>query len=98
MAVNDNEAHARQEALLAAQTPLVLIGTAARVRSLLPRFPTLLDAVQMVVVDEVDEVLRLPGRYAPLAKLAERARHPKQSELLLNELVLKNGKARKTSV
>lgn len=88
--VNDNTTHLAQEDKLSFDTPAVLIGTASRVRAIADKFPHLLDDLKMLVIDEADRVLDLATRYVTEKEKLVREKNPKQSILLLNQLIKKD--------
>ncbi|KAI7883500.1 P-loop containing nucleoside triphosphate hydrolase protein [Lichtheimia hyalospora FSU 10163] len=65
--------------------PHTLIGTPARLVDCIGRIPThLLDCI---IIEEADQALRLPTRYAPLKKQKKRAANPKPTQILVDQLL-----------
>ncbi|KAJ8659369.1 hypothetical protein O0I10_004729 [Lichtheimia ornata] len=67
--------------------PHTLIGTPGRLVDCMDRIPThLLDCI---IIEEADQALRLPTRYAPLKKQKKRAANPKPTQVLVDQLLSK---------
>lgn len=65
--------------------PHTLIGTPGRLVDCIDRIPThLLDCI---IIEEADQALRLPSRYAPLKKQRKRASNPKPTQVLVDQLL-----------
>lgn len=66
--------------------PHTVVGTPARILDLVSqgRLPTA--SLQRLVLDEADQALSLPKRYATVRQQQQRASHPKPTELLLDRL------------
>jgi len=67
--------------------PHVLVATPTRLWSLLERGILDLSGIETLVLDEVDHLIRLPGRYASQKEIYNRDRHPKPGELALREII-----------
>ncbi|SAM04128.1 hypothetical protein [Absidia glauca] len=61
----------------------VIVDTAARLSDASPTLTT----IDRIVLDEADQALRLPKRYATLRQQQQRQLHPKPAQLLLTDLM-----------
>ncbi|KAJ1926698.1 hypothetical protein IWQ60_003584 [Tieghemiomyces parasiticus] len=75
----DPEAQAR---VLATTTPWLLIATPQRLQEIPATARPRLDRLRWLVLDEVDHLLSLPRRFAPVRQRNIRRKHPKGAELL----------------
>nr|KAJ3421281.1 hypothetical protein HK105_004027 [Polyrhizophydium stewartii] len=78
---------ADQEALLRRVTPRILIGTPARLLELHTKGAFSSARLQTLVVDEVDRIVEVPKRFAPLRERFKRLRHPLAGESLIGRIV-----------
>ncbi|KAG2210016.1 hypothetical protein INT47_003452 [Mucor saturninus] len=68
------------------QIPHTVVGTPARILDLVSQGKLPLHGLQRLVLDEADQALSLPKRYATVRQQQQRASHPKPAELLLDAL------------
>lgn len=66
--------------------PHTVVGTPGRILDLVTQGRLPMHALQRLVLDEADQALSLPKRYATVRQQQQRASHPKPAELLLDEL------------
>ena len=66
----------------------VVVGTAKQLAKALSKAKGL--KVQSLVLDEVDRLLMLPGKYATVKEQERRAKHPRPALLLLQDAVARN--------
>ncbi|KAI9244032.1 P-loop containing nucleoside triphosphate hydrolase protein [Phascolomyces articulosus] len=69
-----------------------LIGTPAHLLDSINTIP--IHNIDCIVIEEADQALRLPTRYAPLKKQKKRASNPKPTETLVNHLLQLNTNTR----
>ena len=65
--------------------PHTLIGTPARLLDSINTLP--IHHIDCIVIEEVDQALRLPTRYAPLKKQKKRASNPKPAQSLVDHIL-----------
>ncbi|CAO3641544.1 unnamed protein product [Cunninghamella blakesleeana] len=65
----------------------IIVDTPAHLLQQLNENKDYLKGIQRIVIDEVDQALRLPKRYAPLKQQKLRQSHPKPTQLLLESLL-----------
>lgn len=66
--------------------PHTVVGTPGRVLDLVSQGKLPMQALERLVLDEADQALSLPKRYATARQQQKRAAHPKPAELLLDQL------------
>ncbi|KAF9429739.1 hypothetical protein BGZ94_009638 [Podila epigama] len=71
---------------LARVLPHVLVATPVRLWDLVERGVLDLSGIETLALDEVDHLIRLPGRYASQKQIKVRNAHPKPTELALREI------------
>ncbi|RUS18589.1 P-loop containing nucleoside triphosphate hydrolase protein [Endogone sp. FLAS-F59071] len=74
---------ARQQEDLAAHVPHVVVGTPTRVLDMVKSGALDVTGLRTIVLDEVDQALKLPKRFATQQKIRLRKMHPKPAEQLL---------------
>ncbi|CAG8564167.1 774_t:CDS:2 [Ambispora leptoticha] len=67
--------------------PHLLVGTATRIEEIVNERKVDFKFLNTLVLDEADHLLRLPGKHAPLRRIANRDKHPKPAELLTREIM-----------
>ncbi|KAG0262759.1 hypothetical protein DFQ27_002125 [Actinomortierella ambigua] len=92
LTVSSPAAHEAQITQLAKTLPHVLVATPSRLWTLLQQGVLDLSMIETLVLDEVDHLVRIPGRYATQQQLANRDAHPKPAELAVRE-ILRSAKA-----
>ncbi|KAF9920578.1 hypothetical protein FBU30_009568 [Linnemannia zychae] len=83
----DSKADQEQIQRLADNPPHVLVATPTRLWELLQRGVLDLSGIETLVLDEVDHLIRLPGRFATQKKILNRDLHPKPAELAIREIM-----------
>ncbi|KAI9315346.1 P-loop containing nucleoside triphosphate hydrolase protein [Dichotomocladium elegans] len=68
-------------------TPHTLVGTPAKLLEAIENNTLRIDALDCLVLEEVDQAIRLPSRYAPLKKQKLREAHPKPTQRLVEHLL-----------
>ncbi|CAO3641733.1 unnamed protein product [Mucor hiemalis] len=68
------------------QIPNTVVGTPGRILDFISQGNLPVHALQRLVVDEADQALSLPKRYATVRQQQKRATHPKPTEILLDQL------------
>lgn len=68
------------------EIPHTVVGTPGRILDLISQGKLPVDALQRLVLDEADQALSLPKRFATARQQHKRAVHPKPAELLLDQL------------
>ncbi|KAL1920243.1 uncharacterized protein VTP21DRAFT_1389 [Calcarisporiella thermophila] len=76
-----------QTAALIRESPHILVGTPKRVHELLLKDALDLQYLRTIVVDEVDQALRLPRRFAREKEVQLRRKNPKPCETVLDMLL-----------
>jgi superfamily II DNA/RNA helicase len=66
--------------------PHTVVGTPGRILDLVSQGKLPMHALERLVLDEADQALSLPKRYATARQQQKRAAHPKPAELLLDQL------------
>ncbi|RUO96864.1 P-loop containing nucleoside triphosphate hydrolase protein [Jimgerdemannia flammicorona] len=82
---------AKQKADLAAQVPHIVVGTPSRVLEILRSGALDVSGLRTMVVDEADQALRLPKRFATEREIRNRQMHPKPAEQLIGLVFDKAG-------
>lgn len=67
-------------------TPHTVIGTPGRILDLMSQGQLPLTGLERLILDEADQALSLPPRYATKRQQEKRVKHPKPAERLLDEL------------
>ncbi|KAJ1562773.1 hypothetical protein HK405_008072, partial [Cladochytrium tenue] len=95
---HDAATHAAQDRALAAVAgaPRLVVGTPRRLLELVESGALDVTRLQTLVLDEVDSLVKVPERYAPLARRYHRQRHPTFAERLVEE-VLRSRRASRTA-
>ncbi|OZJ07001.1 hypothetical protein BZG36_00038 [Bifiguratus adelaidae] len=83
--VSDTDVLAFQNSPLTRIPPHILIGTPNQLLRIIDGLD--LSELSNVVVDEADQALRLPRRFATTREIRNRQRHPKSTELLLDRIL-----------
>ncbi|KAF9969417.1 hypothetical protein BGZ73_008233 [Actinomortierella ambigua] len=87
LTASSSDTHEAQVAKLAKTLPHVLVATPSRLWTLLEQGVLDLSMIETLVLDEVDHLIRIPGRYATQQQLANRDMHPKPAELAVREIL-----------
>lgn len=85
LAIADKQEEARQ--VNSQQRPVLTIGTASHIWSLIQEGKILNTNWKTIVVDEADQAFRLPGRFANWKKKWNRKAHPKPAESILDNII-----------
>lgn len=84
---DNHQVFANTDQVQLTQIPHTVIGTPGRILDLVQQGQLPLDNLQRLILDEADQALSLPKRYATLRQQQQRASHPKPAQVLLDTLV-----------